>query len=107
MEHLKTANYLLSTIAYDSMMQEFGEIVNAKIELAIAEAKKKEDNEKFISSEETRKLFSPSISINTLKAWTKEGLLTEYRFGRKVYYKKGEVINAGKTLSKYKRRAML
>lgn len=100
------STYVLSPIALDTMMQQFGEIITSKIELAISEAKKKDDHETFISSAVARKMFSPSISINTLKAWTREGLLKDYRFGRKIFYKKGEVTEAGKTLRKYGRRAL-
>jgi DNA-binding transcriptional MerR regulator len=37
------------------------------------------------------------ITLQTLHNWTKEGVLTPRYLGRRVYYKKSEIINNPKT----------
>lgn len=106
MNQFKESNFVLSPVPFGTMIEEFGALVSEKIAAALSEAKKKEDYETFISADAARKMFTPSITFNTLKSWTREGLLKDYRFGRRIFYKKGEIIEAGKTLRKYGRRAL-
>lgn len=56
-----------------------------------------------ISPEKTCGLFDPKISKVTLSEWTNRGLLTKYYIGGRTYYKRGEVIEAAKSLKKYSR----
>src|SRR5688572_3129988 len=67
-------------------------------------AAKGELKEKLLSIDECRKLFTPAVSPNTIKNWTKDGILTDYRIGNKRYYKYAEVIEAAKSRKKYERR---
>ncbi|MCB4807135.1 helix-turn-helix domain-containing protein [Tamlana sp. 62-3] len=39
-----------------------------------------------------------SISLPTLHAWTKNGILKSYRIGNKIRYKKNEVLTALQTI---------
>lgn len=66
----------------------------------IAEAQK-QDNEKLLSGEEARKLFSPMISKPTLIRWTAGGHLKAYRIGGRVFYRQSEVLQSATTLKKY------
>ena len=43
------------------------------------------------------------ISLVTLHTWTKKGILTSYRIGNKVRYKKSEVLNSLKATNKTQR----
>ena len=55
-----------------------------------------------LSPEKTRALFNPEITRQTLARWTKEGHLTAHRIGGRNYYKYGEVIEAVKTIKRYR-----
>jgi hypothetical protein len=47
-----------------------------------------------------------NISLPTLDTYTKEGVINGRRIGKKVVYRKDEILNAGKsvTLMRYRRR---
>jgi hypothetical protein len=61
-----------------------------------------EKEEKLLSPAEVCKKFVPAISKTTLASWTRQGLLTEYRIGGRVYYKFSELLKKGDKLSRYK-----
>lgn len=61
-----------------------------------------EKEEKLLSPAEVCKKFVPAISKTTLASWTRQGLLTEYRIGGRVYYKFSEILKKGDKLSRYK-----
>jgi hypothetical protein len=81
--------------------EEMAEMIKPMIMDAIREVLQ-EKEEKFLSPAEVCKKFEPAISKTTLASWTKQGLLTEYRIGGRVYYKMSEVFKSVKTLKKYK-----
>ena len=87
---------ILNTISPEEM----AEMIKPMIIEAIREVLQ-EKEEKFLSPAEVCKIFVPAISKTTLAAWTKQGLLTEYRIGGRVYYKMSEVVNGRKTISRY------
>ena len=58
--------------------------------------------DKLLSTSEAVKIFVPSISKQTLHAWTKAGLLKMQRIGGKNYYMYSELIKSTTTLKKYK-----
>jgi hypothetical protein len=80
--------------------EEIVEMIKPLIVDAIREALQ-EKEEKLLSPAEVCKIFVPSISKTTLAAWTKQGILNEYRIGGRVYYKMSEVVNRRKSLGKY------
>ena len=80
--------------------EEIVELIKPLIVDAIREALQ-EKEEKLLSPAEVCKRFQPHISKTTLASWTKQGLLTEYRFGGRVYYKFSEIIKMGVKLSRY------
>ena len=88
---------ILNTISPEEM----AEMIKPMIIEAIREVLQ-EKEEKFLSPAEVCKIFVPAISKTTLAAWTKQGLLTEYRIGGRVYYKMSEVFKSVKTLKTYK-----
>ena len=81
--------------------EEMAEMIKPMIIEAIREVLQ-EKEEKFLSPAEVCKIFVPAISKTTLAAWTKQGLLTEYRIGGRVHYKMSEVLKSAKTLKTYK-----
>lgn len=87
---------ILNTISADQL----ADIIKPLIVEAIREVLQ-EKEEIFLSPAEVCKKFEPTISKTTLAAWTKKGLLTEYRIGGRVYYKMSEVFKKVNTLSKY------
>jgi len=57
---------------------------------------------KLLSPDEACNIFVPKISKVTLNRWTKEGWLCCQKIGGRVYYKRGDILNAGTSLKKYK-----
>lgn len=92
-----TEKVILSPIPLDELKNEFTQIVTDALQSL------KPKDEKLLSTEETRKLFSPPISKPTLIKWTSSGKLKSYRIGGRVYYKLSEVIAAATHLKKYGR----
>ena len=47
-----------------------------------------------------------NISLPTLDVYTKEGVITGRRIGKKIFYRKDELVNSGNTVAstRYKRR---
>ena len=54
--------------------------------------------EKFLSPEETRKLFVPAVSLVTIHNWASNGILIKHHIGGRVYYRYGEILEALKHL---------
>lgn len=63
-----------------------------KLEKRIAAINEKKLDEELLTREETAKLLK--ISITTLWHWTKKNKLIAYGIGNRVYYKRGEIMNA-------------
>ena len=61
-----------------------------------------EDEEKIVSPTEVTKMFVPNISVQTVINWTKQGKLKAYtNGGRKLLYKKSEVLATLKSIKRY------
>lgn len=80
--------------------QEIAEMIKPMIVEAIREVLQ-EKEEKFLSPAEVCKKFEPAISKTTLASWTKQGFLTEYRIGGRVYYKLSEITKSKNSLGRY------
>lgn len=93
---MKGGQIILNTVTPEEM----AEMIKPMIMDAIREVLQ-EKEEKFLSPAEVCKKFEPAISKTTLASWTKQGLLTEYRIGGRVYYKISEVFKSVKSLKKY------
>jgi hypothetical protein len=93
---MKGGQIILNTYSPEEMV----EMIKPLIVEAIREALQ-EKEEKLLSPAEVCKIFVPTISKTTLAAWTKQGLLNEYRIGGRVYYKFSEIIERRKTISRY------
>jgi hypothetical protein len=90
---------LLSSIPWERLKEEINEIVAATIKAQLRENLQ----EKLLSPTETCAIFQPKLSKTTLKKWSRDGRLKEHRFGGRVYYKYGDVLDASKTLRRYAR----
>lgn len=69
------------------------------------EVKQIKDNEpeRLLSPAETCKLFQPKISLVTLKVWSQQGRLKDYKIGGRVYYKQSEILESLTTIKKYQK----
>lgn len=94
---MKGGQIILNTVSPEEM----AEIIKPLIVEAIREVLQ-EKEEKLLSLAEVCKKFEPAISKTTLASWTRQGFLTEYRIGGRVYYKMSEVLNNAKSLKRYK-----
>lgn len=94
---LGASEAVISTVPLDTLLMLVRQLIKEEIR-----NKANEDlQEKLLSPQETCKLFHPSISVVTLNAWTKKGILKEYRYGGRVYYKYSEIIECGQHLKRY------
>ena len=91
-------NVLLSSISIDKLLMEVRTIVAELIQ----QENETKINTQLLSPKETCKLFSPQISLTTLRKWTDAGHLKEYPMGGRVFYKYGEVVNRPANLNRYK-----
>ncbi len=88
---------ILSGITPADLIELFRPMIQAELHQI-----KDNKEERLISPAEVCKLFNPSISKPTLKAWTAKGLLQDHRLGGRVFYKQSEILNSLQTLKKYK-----
>lgn len=77
--------------------------IQAIVEAAIKADKSNQFEEKLISPAEACKMFQPTISKPTLTAWARSGHLHSKKIGGRVFYNKGQILEAGKTLQRYKK----
>lgn len=89
----------LTTVPVDTLESTLREIIRSEL----AYSKQADQDERMLSPSEVCSHFSPAISKTTLAKWTKQGLLTAYRIGGRVYYRSVEVNAAIKELKRYKR----
>ncbi len=93
------SNILFSPIPLDQLSGLLTSIIRQEIRI-----KTEEDlHEKFLSPEETCKLFKPAISKPTLESYAEKGLLQKHYLGGRTWFKYSEVIAALKTLKRYQR----
>ncbi len=79
----------LSTIIKEAVASEFNVSLNQK-------TLKNEDSNELLTREEVCKMLK--VSNTTLFNWNNEGILKNYKVGRRVYYKREDVINLGNPL---------
>ena len=91
----------------DSFVQEIKNAILPELPAIIEAAIKKQSsealNEKFLSIDETMKLFDPRPSRTTIYNWMDAGLLNSYTFGGKRYFKYSEVLESVQRIKKYSR----
>ncbi|MFT3796188.1 helix-turn-helix domain-containing protein [Flavobacterium sp.] len=63
-----------------------------KLEAKISFLIQKSSDDELLTREETAKLLK--INVTTLWNWTNKGKLIAYGIGNRVYYKRGEIMNA-------------
>lgn len=91
-------NILFSSISIDELKQSIVDAVKTEFEQALC--KPKQEAPEFITRLEATKLLG--ITLPTLSAWTKEGLIPSYRIASRIRYKRTEVLNSlGKVRTKY------
>lgn len=89
-------NLILSTIAMESLLHSFREIIREEIK---AEQHGRLQ-EKLLTTTEVCSLFG--VSSVTISNWTNQGLLIKHTKGGRNYFKYSEVIESLKTVKKYK-----
>lgn len=84
-------NLILSPIDKGQLINEIADAIVSKL----AEVRKPSDTEdEFIEITEVMKLLGKSRT--TINNWRKEGFLKEHIINSSVYFKKSEVLNAGR-----------
>jgi len=94
-----TNNIILTAVPVDSLLKQLRQIVKEEIRAEHTQM----EGEKLFSPSEACKVFHPAISKPTLASWTAAGFLKRYDIGGRVYYRYSEIIEATKTMKRYKR----
>jgi hypothetical protein len=90
-------NVLLSQIPLDELLTRFKQIVD----VAVADLKPQQQD-RLLTGAEACQLFEPHISVKSLRRWADQGRIIQHRIGGRVFYKASEIVDAGKTLKRYK-----
>jgi hypothetical protein len=93
---------ILQGTSMESFYEAIAVIIEKQVEAGIRKAKTEDLQNKFLSPEETRKLFSPNVSLVTIHAWAKDGILQKHRIAGRTYFIYSEVVESVKALKKYK-----
>lgn len=85
-------------------VEEFQKILDDRLELALSRLNQEEGHkeETLVTRKDIARLFG--ISLVTVNAWMKKGLLPFHRINRRVYFKKSEVLATLESVKKYRRR---
>ena len=76
---------------------ELADLINEKVKTNLESLIKElsindKQGSEFLTRKETAKFFGASLV--TLHDWTKKGLITPYKMGNRVYYKRSELIGS-------------
>ena len=97
---------ILNGLSTDQLMQMIETVVSQRVEQAIRKTKEEDLSERFLSIEETRKLFVPALTRQTIHNWSESGVLKKHVISGRVYYKYSEIMQAVKHLKKYSKRGL-
>lgn len=92
-------NINLVHVTLEDMANTIREIVASelqKVKSLITESPLEDNLDKVMTREQVSKLLG--VSFTTLFNWNNEGILKNYKVGRRVYYKREDVINLGNPL---------
>jgi hypothetical protein len=88
---------ILTQVPFDKLIDTLRAVIREEIQ---AEQVSK-DTSLMITGNEVRQLFRPAISRPTLASYVKKGLINGNRIGGRVFYKKGEVMEAVSKIKRY------
>jgi len=76
---------------------ELADLINEKVKINLETLVKdlsmqKAEGSEFLTRKEAAKFFGTSLV--TLYDWSKKGLITPYRMGTRIYYKRSELVNS-------------
>jgi hypothetical protein len=97
------ASIILRELSEDDFREMISSIVEDRVSAILNKKHVDDDSEKLLSPKEAVKLFTPEISTKTISNWTKLKLIPVQKVGRKVFYKKSDVLNAANNIRKYHR----
>jgi excisionase family DNA binding protein len=85
-------------------VEEFQKILDERLEVALSRLNQEEEHgeEILVTRKDIARLFG--VSLVTVNAWMKKGLLPFHRINRRVYFKKSEVLATLESVKKYRRR---
>jgi hypothetical protein len=88
-------------VPFETLQQE----INITMERAVKDLiERLGKEEKMLAPKAACALFDPQITPQTLALWSKKGHIKIYRVGNsRPFYKQSEILEAVKTLKKYKR----
>ncbi len=90
---------ILTPVPMDEFLNSIREVIREEVKRETSE----EGREALISQKEACKLFNPAISLTTIIKWGKDGVLNPRKVGGRVYYTRAEILEAAKTIKKYKK----
>lgn len=94
---------IIQGIPIDQFFERQRDVLRELVREELNAKNERELQEKFLSPEETCKLFKPAISKPTLEAYAQKDLLKKHYLGGRTWFKYGEVVEAMKQIKKYSR----
>ena len=85
----------LSPISEENLTQLLRNVVREELN------KKTELNAEMLSPAEAIKLFNPAITVQTLRNYAREGIITPHSVGRRVFYDRKEIMEKVVTIKKF------
>ena len=84
-------------------VEEFQKILDERLELALSRLNQEEEHgeETLVTRKDIARLFG--VTLVTVNAWMKKGLLPYHRINRRIYFKKSEVLATLENVRKYRR----
>ena len=84
-------------------VEEFQKILDERLELALSRLNQEGEHgeETLVTRKDISRLFG--VSLVTVNAWKKKGLLPYHRINRRIYFKKSEVLATLENVRKYRR----
>jgi hypothetical protein len=96
-------NLILTPVPLDALLQALRQIVKEEL----VNQQLNELQEKYLSPEETCKLFTPAITKPTLESYVEKKHFKKYYLEGRTWFKYGEVIAALKSIKRYSRNELL
>ena len=81
---------LFTAIPLSELLQLFGDMLDNKLQ--VSSTRKQESEEKLMTVEQICAFLN--VSKVTIHKWKKQKLLKSYRIGRRIYFKRAELLSA-------------
>lgn len=89
---------LLSPLSPEQLTDIISTTVRSELE------RKRSEETRFLSREKIRHMFTPAVSIQTVRNWEKRGLITPKQIEGLVFFDRDEILAAVQNIHRYDRK---